>query len=164
MYELPIIINHSSIINGVSPVNPVKKQAILAPNAQAEAIVEVPPVPSEAEGSGLVLSVFILSGVEGVEGSALLRGTSHSGILAHGVAYATAAHVVSYFLRNTMKKSKSLFGRLNNEVRRNFTLRSSRAEEGRRTRQRPFTEARFEKRPCRRTPADQGTVSICVNL
>ncbi len=32
----------------------------------------------------------------------------------------------------------------------------------RRTRQRPFTEARFEKRPCRRTPADQGTVSICV--
>ena len=34
----------------------------------------------------------------------------------------------------------------------------------RRARQWPFTEARFEKRPCLRTHADQRTVSICVNL
>jgi len=42
-------------------------------------------------------------------------------------AHPTKGNVCSL---NTMKKSIILFGRLNNEVRRNFTLRSCRAEDG----------------------------------
>ena len=42
------------------PVNPVKKQAILAPNAQAEAIVEVP---SGVEGSTLLKETSFLSAI-----------------------------------------------------------------------------------------------------
>ena len=76
--------------------------------------------------------------------------------------------------RNAMKKSKSLFGRLNNEVRRNFTLRSSRAEDGLADKATAFRTPQGEKRPCRRTHAGQilcvtcaisvkKSVSICVN-
>jgi hypothetical protein len=51
--------------------------------------------------------------------------------------------------QNAMKKSKSLFGRLNNEVRRNSADKAT-----------AFHTPQGEKRSCRRTPADQNP--LCV--
>jgi len=48
--------------------------------------------------------------------------------------------------------ARILFGRLNNEVRRNSADKAT-----------AFHTPQGEKRPCRRTHAGQITVSICVN-